>query len=886
MTTKRILFAAGSVLIALILALVALLWPSGPRTRSASSVECGGGAVVHAGSVLADANQDSGSATRRTGVAGTTAVAARRLPPFVESTGVRLVVLTSDEGVRAPGAEVRVFERPADTLAILRTGDDWVGPDFEAFMRANGRAFVADDMGEVDVPRPRTSAFVCARLGDRFGWGGLDPEEGGMAEIRMIRPHTITARVRDARGLPRANVRVAFGRIGDRQSYWEAPTNALGEVRVPAIEVLVRELGLEEREPFVLRLSIPSANPVEQWFRADDLPTAPVEFTLPATGSVRVTVVDDARRVVPVSGTLTLTSISTQYIGRPSLDIESSSCTASLVDGVALVTRVGLGLHFEAEMDMPGTGDNSVQLEGPIADGEEIAVEMPLATDHTLLLGRLLDEGRRPLSNSTFDWRRVLDDGHSIQASGRDRLVTDGEGRFIWTLRRSAQATGKSTHRTGYLCELGDAPTRRQATIHFPLEITAAMTDLGDIVMSPAGPLVSGRVVNERDEPVVNAGVLPFVKAGDDYESAETFDPAFTAADGGFAIFGPCLTLQFALEVAGPTVQGQRFTNFVCLGSRTDLLIRIDAAGELEGTALVDHDASLDDVVVSFTSLVGGERNVAVAETRRVADRLYFRFLGETPREGAVEFHAHGPDDAPVLVVPGVAMGAGRVSRPPELVDVDLKGLLSRVSATSPVTDKIEFAIVDSRGRAMPRGLLVGFDSDGDGGGEWPFGNGKARIDKASCALCESIEIWAPGCRVVRLEPPYASRRVALAPELEVEFTLVLPDRWRTERLEYRGSVNVFETDPPQYVPLAFSRMQPFLLDSRGRGSVGLPMAGRFNVYLSIRRPERDGREEIGFDFTPLNSVFVARETDGLQPVELVLDPDAIAQFNVALGFE
>jgi hypothetical protein len=209
--------------------------------------------------------------------------------------------------------------------------------------------------------------------------------------------------------------------------------------------------------------------------------------------------------------------------------------------------------------------------------------------------------------------------------------------------------------------------------------------------------------------------------------------------------------------------------------------------------------------------------------------------------------------------------------------------LPKRASAVTPYS-AIEFTIVDSSGRPVPRGVVsvrIG-DNHHD---LCSFGNGRARIEPGMVTEQAALEIWAPAHRVTVVTAPFASRRIALEPELEVEFELAVPPLWTANKLTLLGFVWMRDTDPPQFQPIAFDRMQPFEFDSHGRGSIGLPCAGAFSFYLSVRRAI-PGEGEDDYGVALVNGEFDVRETDGRQIVKLALDPEGLKQCNEDLGLK
>jgi hypothetical protein len=99
--------------------------------------------------------------------------------------------------------------------------------------------------------------------------------------------------------------------------------------------------------------------------------------------------------------------------------------------------------------------------------------------------------------------------------------------------------------------------------------------------------------------------------------------------------------------------------------------------------------------------------------------------------------------------------------------------------------------------------------------------------------------------------------------------------------------IDLVPTDPPQYYPLALSRISEFRFDARGRASGGLPVGGRFAVYVALRRYGVEGLPDVDYYGVQLvDPYFTVRETDGLQVFELAFTPDAITQCNEALGLK
>lgn len=884
MSSKRILVVVCSLALALLVALsISLL-----RVDSNAPVQASIGAesAKQVDAPSSDLEAAHASARDARGVVRSdarTSAAAPRLPAFSDVSGLRLFVLERESRKALPGAEVHVWEKTSDELGITRDYTEWIGPDLEAFLCANGKASTADEDGAVDLPRSAAWRFAIARSGDQFAFVQLEPGVGGLAEILLYRQHTLTVHVRDERGRPRRGVHVGLGRCDDPSSFWEDVTDTRGECRIPNVDTLIEEYGVQSGTPFAVRVASPCRPRVEEWLYPDRLPDAPIDLVLPATGSLRVTVVDAARVRVPVSGEISVGTGDEPASGRPSFADMSGAGRYRLVDGAVIIEDVGLGLDFWLDADLPGTGDASVAVRGPLVAGEQVAVEIPLEEDHTLLVGRLVDESGKPLAHATFDWRRLLDDGANVQASGRNKLTTDAEGRFQWTLRRSTKVTGDSTHRTGYLCDLSHGVKRLQATIDFPLEIATAVTDLGDVVVALRGPLFSGKVVDEEERGVAGISIEPQIRSENGESNIETFDTQISAADGTFAIFGPCLALDFVLAVYGAGISPNQLVPVSCRGGTAEVTIHARTLGGLEGTALVDHDWSGEGLDVRFVHDGNAPDDYDSPDWTRAGDRVCFRYTGLRPGPGRVEFFS--PEDAPIaaVVVANIEIVGAEIVRPKSLVDVDLRGKLPKAEASGPARASLELEVMDARGKSVPRGIAWAWPLEGDGTDERLWAGGRVRFVEPQTIL--QLEIWAPGSRARILTPPFKSGPIVLAPELEVELVFDLPKELRDERLTIVGSLSIIVDGEQGPTPNSLASMNGYRVDHNGKAAVRLPTAGKFGTQLTISRHGVPGFEDMDeYELNAAQATFDVHDTDGRQVAKFTFDPAIVKQCLVDLG--
>lgn len=899
--SRRFLIALSLVAVGL---LAALAWYVIATEANADTVHAEHGVEPPSGpsaslSAGPDARSTPESASERS-IAASGARATKGPPPYVPTDGLRLVVIDAGTRERLAGAIVRVVETDSDRYGLTLQYEDWLGPDVEAYMIARGRAFTADENGEVELPPTRRQRLVTGRAEGRFHFERFHPSARGLFDLQLRASHSLTARVVDANRLPRRGVPVGLAACDDTNLFWQSTTDAEGNCRIPDIEVLFEEVGTDSlKSSFSVVAGIPCAPRVEAWIETAALPTTPIELVLPETGSVLVKIVDEVGQVLPVTGTFDLTASRAQADGAADLGRDGIVQRVPLVAGVARVADVGLGVHLQIEADLLGTGDASAEAEGPRTAGEEVVVSVPFPEDHTLLSGRIVDDQGRPIAERTFDWRRILDDGRTIQASGRNPLRTDATGRFTWTLRRSAADTGESTHRTGFLCEETDALVRLQATVTFPLEIGRARTDLGDIVASARGPLVHGRVLDDQDHGVEGVSVYPRIWLGAETYDADTFDSDTTRADGSFALFGPCLALDLRVTFEGPGIDPVVTERVECSKGPVELTIRTQRVGALAGTALVGPEPGLDVAIVyvstaappgaAATAGAGGAATESTwwGDWRRAGERIEFEFRGLPVGRGRVEFRPPDEGGPPYVVVNDVEVSAGGISRPSSLVDVDLRGKLKSALPDAPAAAALEFTVVDSLGRAVPRGVAWALWDAENWEGEHYFAGGRVRLP----AGVKRVEFWAPGLRTHVLHEPIVGGRITLQPAYEVEFRLELPKQMTGKEFTYLGR---FWPRPDEHAdptspfagmtPVAATRVDSFPFDRRGRARLALPASGKFDVMIELTVKGIPPGTESVFGLGLEVGEFSVRDADGRQVVDLRIQRESLDEVMDALG--
>lgn len=270
-------------------------------------------------------------------------------------------------------------------------------------------------------------------------------------------------------------------------------------------------------EACVVRLGLPTLDPVQVEFDPQKPPAQPLRLTRPDCGSVRVEVPGVAK------GTFRLRAI---VAGEPLTDgfwNDGAPNRFAIVDGVALVPQAPLGLEFGFEANWEGLPLPLVgRFRGPKRAGEETRFAPPTLDSFPGVRGRLVDDEGRPVAERKFrvqvDIVGIVGRGGGGGGGSSADLVTDRGGRFELPLQGELP---KGCKRVLHFSVEPDAtaaanPGVAKASADVPAGPSEALVDLAKA--PPTGPFELGDVV------LVAPGSLGWLARLSDDELQQTYE--------------------------------------------------------------------------------------------------------------------------------------------------------------------------------------------------------------------------------------------------------------------------------------------------------------------------------------------------------------------------
>jgi hypothetical protein len=231
--------------------------------------------------------------------------------------------------------------------------------------------------------------------------------------------------------------------------------------------------------------------------------TAPLEFKLPATGSLHLEVrgIDAAQGTVNIFGsTKSKHFVDTRVEGLP------------LQDGILDIPYIGLGLELAIKVKLDGeSGTRSLSVSGPQSAGEAVHTTLQVEPSATIS-GRLLDSRGKPITGDRV--KRAIAKSSRQDQLDPPKLTLFGDGAYPVKRELTLDEQG---HFTAALID-----PRQQQSFHAALitfagkevswtgQTTAGVgnTDLGDFQLGAGATLFAGRAVDSRGNGIANVNLL------------------------------------------------------------------------------------------------------------------------------------------------------------------------------------------------------------------------------------------------------------------------------------------------------------------------------------------------------------------------------------------
>ncbi len=360
----------------------------------------------------------------------------------------------------------------------------------------------------------------------------------------------------------------------------------------------------------LVRADLLLAEPREAVVPMTHAPATRPTLVLPETGRLVVEAMNVDGEVVSIEGPVWVQLENEQgwYLGEFGLaegwSDDLGPCAATMREGRGVLDQVGLGLDLEViAFRNAASYPVATRGPGPGAPGETATLRVEYGSDVPCLIGRAVDadanyglgralvrvelEEKRPEDVDEWAW------GPEYRYHRLGEVRTDDVGRFRVDIAPELAFDGELrvmlTHAESSQVSTGGVPLSSDAL--------AGVSDLGDIVLSPAPVLASGRVVDPAGNPI--GGVTVTVNdAVRGMMVEEARSQCETNLEGRFELRGvdrrESFTVSFTLE-AYP----YRYVNDVTRGTR-GLEVVMSRAGAIRGKLQLPEGASGRDFSASL----------------------------------------------------------------------------------------------------------------------------------------------------------------------------------------------------------------------------------------------------------------------------------------------
>lgn len=774
---------------------------------------------------------------------------------------VRIRVVERESGRPVSAAHVVLCTSP---LALKPLEQALTAPPFDleavlSFARASERFETSAANGEALFEREPVRALAIARAEGAWGWNWVE-RDSNVQVVEIAEDGDLAVRVFNPVLAPVVGLEL-FLCCGTSLSelrterFLSARTDANGIAR------FLHGRWWIERQPsesFVLvaqaLLRDPAVLSIDRAALGEEL-----VLNLPDTGSVAVNVPERSAEVdFAAIGHLT------DPDGDPfelTQRVSKHGLVARLSEGRARFGFVETGLELLAVASGPDPQDLELRARGsgPRLPREHVEIELCASSLLPLLAGRALDASGAPIALGTIAVLGVARGRGSVERQCVYEFRTDREGRFSFPL-----ALGTESGEVGLVFTLANLTPPLVGEVDLPRGLPPGIHGLGDVILTPLSAIVTGRVIDERLEPVPDAVVSHSGVRGADIQrphgAVDTqHAEGRTDANGRFALWsratGGTVDLYASAEgFLDGTVE------LVLVGAR-DLEVILERAGAIGAEVLLDERLRCSDVEAYWIlDPVPPPREPpwvrAGVEPRPRGGRFSLQKL--KPGFGnIVLWLANG---AQLYASDSIEIRGGDSI---ELDPIDLRGSkdLFAVCVFSPTqlaADQLEvlFRLAGTRGWISAR-------------------THEGRVVFSTLIGPLDLLLEAPECRTACLESVQTDREIHLRPGIVAE--VVLADR-RLLPAEPHELAVVLEPILNQYLEGRRQFREPTegIFDSQGRARLSLSIPGDHRLRWSIVTSTAGSRHTEGRQSKPPQTLEI-RDTEVVQKFEVAPPPDILA---------
>jgi 5-hydroxyisourate hydrolase-like protein (transthyretin family) len=726
--------------------------------------------------------------------------------PYAGEDAITLILV--DDSTELPIADADLYLLSRDQVPM--PGWMSIPSNLNPLLRSMGTHYRANERGEIRIKRPIEFPTALAEEGRRFMLVKALSVEGDSMQLRLRRNQKLNVLVVNATEDPVAGVMVEL-HSGKTSNWWatsaKVHTNAEG---IAVFEDMVTQMKHGRATgSLYAALSMPMklADLVDHGrieITPQILAAGQAKLRLPATGQVRITILNSKGDLEDSPGTVHLQSAPESNSSFSGTESQNES-----VDGQAVFPLVPLKTPLKASFIGDGARNTDfILFDGPTAENPEVEISLQRLVRDTIS-GRILDSAGQPLVNQMIRLR----DQFATDEAFEDRLgqfETDANGRFQYEIVEASwlEEGRYLSHRLIFSSTLKEQ--ERYEGIHeLNLGTSAGNYELGDLILTRIPALLAGKVIDLDSKAIPNVQIsLQYSK--DPEAERPQWDwirkgHGFTDKEGRFHIYGTMskpTTYRATIRAQGYEDLAQEIT----LGN-LDQVFQLSKAPVLLGKVLLDEGVTYSDLWISFEDGHGSghPQHVPTAEPGAVD----FRFEGKIGSSYALKVMSTFREV--LYQSDGLTLQRGSETRPPALQPLDLRGKLKafqiEVKNGSGVALNATAAIQLERLSTSRKGSL-------------------GVIQVVSAGPLDLVEVSAKGYVSKTLERVHSNQVVILEPALEV--TIQLP----MEFLHYRNCrLSLNPNDPPSRIS-SFSELQHTPFDEDGQAKLFVPGIGEYRIGL------------------------------------------------------
>lgn len=727
----------------------------------------------------------------------------------------------------------------------------------EELICAYGDRYRADANGEARTAPLADYPMVFARQKDKSALSMRVDVVDNQVELLLEPDLSLVVVVRDQSGQPAPGAPVALRM--DMQSMrftlFTRYADEHGELHFQNLRPLL-ENGPSRGENMHVAIGMPMAADAEQdktqaKLSDEVLAAGRVELEIPDSGSVHVQILQSNGEPFEEEAIVSLIAESTDNEGGDR-EFDDRGLMRRVNNGEVVFPYVGLGLELELQVEsFLASASDSQRFTGPQQAGEVIQLKM-LRDARPTLRYRVLDTNGQALQNRRLSAKLDLERADGSRSPRDSFVVSDGEGWIAqevdldWLQRESYQALAVDVELLDPEHGLLIADTR------FVGELQPGVVDLGELRLTRAPDLVSGKVIDQQGHPIAQAAVQLMRRSEGDEDlhfvlpRRNPSNYTTTRADGSFQLQGKVdLKVEYQITVSCSGFESA--SQNIVLGAE-DLTITLSKGAFFAGSVLLDP--RIEPYSLNVRAYGEGHStewvNLQQGEEEGVAHFAHMATPGE-PFRFTIE-----TDAGEVLYEkPSIVLQPGQTLRPAELQPLDLREVL-RV---------VELQVLGPHGKPIEATVAISVE-----GGSWSStSRGDGVFALPTVQGMREVIVTAPGMATQRLHDVRDDQVVRMQPALEVYFQIE-PSLLADERVE----LTLFGRLDNDHDSPHFGNHGSGAFDASGRARWFADEPGQYRVHIMATLQKEDSRYS-----SSIHQEIVSISAAG-QVVSLSVDPERL----------